>query len=328
MARGGASAALGAVVLLGMAALWIGISSIASKMSGPVPKLDLVDPVSGIALSPARGGELYLSFSSDPHWGVDTANPAAREAVLKGVAAAKPDAFFILGDHVEQGMYEGPWREAASAYASILAGVPIRPLMGNHDTLVDGQVHYERFFFPDRSRSGTGSPFYYSIDAGPVRIFVVDLLWREESFGRAQRAWLDSALAALPPGVEAIVLSHCFVFSSGYVDEETGLWWRDDPGVEAALAPILERRKVALHVSGHNHYMELLEKGGVTYAVVGALGGKPDPDPTYLSPASKWRAPAGTFGRLDLRTSPEGLRLSFVDQGGAVLHEALVPKRR
>ena len=327
-ALGAATAALGLLVLAGVAALWIGLASIARQMSGPPPKLNLVDPVSGIAPDPRRGGSVLLSFSSDPHWGVDTANPGARLAVLRSVADLRPDAFFPLGDQVEQGMYEGPWREAAEAYASVLGGLPIRPLMGNHDSVIDGQAHFERFFFPDRSRSGTGSPLYYSIDAGPVRLFVVNLLWREESFGRAQRAWLDSSLAALPPGVEAVVLSHCFAYSSGYVDEETGLWWRDDPGVIAALSPILERNKVALHISGHNHYLELLEKNGVTYAVVGGMGGKPDPEPAYASPASVWRAPAGTFGRLDLLASAEGLRLAFVDRDGKLLREAAIPKRR
>jgi len=322
------AAILGALVALGMAALWIGLGSLSRSMSGgPAPALRLVAPVSGIAPNPARGGSVLLSFSSDPHWGAETADARAREAVLRGVAAAKPDAFFALGDHVEQGMYEGPWREAAADYAAFLGEVPFRPIMGNHDGLINGQYHYERFFFPDRAASGSGSPFYYSIDSGPVAVFVLNLLWGNEGFAGKEARWLEEGLAALPPGKQAIVVSHCYAYASGYDDEKTGAPWYDHQGMIKALSPILERGKVALHISGHNHYLELLEKNGVHYAVVGALGGKLDPAPSYVSPASKWIAVA-TFGRLDVEASAAGLKLGFVDSEGKLLKEETIAATR
>ncbi len=324
-ALGLAATALAGIVALGAIGFLAWLLATSRAMSAPAPKVRLVDPVSGIASS--AEGKVSLSFSSDPHWGVGTADAAAREAILRGVAARRPDAFLVLGDHVEEGQIEGPWREAAGAYASLLGEVPVRPLMGNHDAVVNGQYHYERFFFPDRAMSDTGSPLYYSIDSGPVRIFVLDILWRAESFGREQARWLESSLAALPPGKQAIVVSHCFAYSSGYVDEDTGLPWYDSPEVISRLGPILERGRVALHVAGHNHYLELLEARGVTYAVVGAMGGKPDPEPTYVSPASRWIA-VGTYGRLDVEASASGLELSFVDASGAVLKRAFVKATR
>jgi hypothetical protein len=318
-----AAFAFSGLTLLLTGGLFYYVESSARSIQKPIPSVKLVDPRAGIA---ASGGVLRISLSSDPHWGADTANAKARSEILRSVAAALPkrDAFFILGDNVETGMVDGYWRAEALELSSLLGDLPARPIMGNHDGTIDGQYHFERYFFSGVA-SDSGSSLYYSIDAGPARIIVLNLLWGAESFDPAQAAWLEKTLAAVPQGRQVIVLSHCFFYASGYVDK--GMPWYDNQGTIGKVSPMLERHKVALVVSGHNHYMEYLEHGGVSYAVIGAMGGALDPAPAYVSPASRWLK-YGTNGRLDLDVSEAGIAIAFRDQGGASLYETFIPAVR
>jgi hypothetical protein len=73
--------------------------------------------------------------------------------------------------------------------------------------------------------------------------------------------------------------------------------------------------------------MELVRKYGVTYAVIGAMGGLPDPEPGYTSPASL-RFKRGSFGWLDLDLDEAGLALTIRSAGGAPLHEDFIAATR
>lgn len=328
---------VGAIALGGLAIVFslilVGEILVRSRSTEkPVPALTLVDPSSGIfprgPVGPS-GPVLRLSLSSDPHWAAAGSNPGARTAVLKSLAAAEParDAFFILGDNVELGINDGAWREETLELAAALPAMPIRSLFGNHDALVNGQYHFEKYFFPKGVHTDSGSPLYYSLEAGPATIIVLNLLWGAESLDAAQRAWLEKRLAEIPRNRPLVVLSHAFILSSGYVDEGTKMPWYDNPELATYLCPLFERAGVDLVVSGHNHYMELLERGGVYYAVVGAMGGKPDPEPTYRSPSSLWFR-RGSFGRLDLDIDARGIALRFLDDQGGLLKEEYIPAAR
>jgi tartrate-resistant acid phosphatase type 5 len=281
----------------------------------------LVDPAKGIS---AAEGELRLSLSSDPHYGRPLSSVDAHRSILRSVAAARPrrDAFLILGDNVETGMNDSSWQEELADLA-LLGDMPVFSLMGNHDGLVGGQYHYLNYFLPAGIKTPSKSPFYFAMSAGPAQIVVLELLWGVETFSQAQADWLEKTLSSLPAGKQVIVLSHSFIYASGYTDEH-GLDYYDNPGCIAKVAPILERHKVALVVSGHNHDMELLRKNGVTYVVIGAMGGLLDPARSYSSPASLWFKD-GTFGRLDLDIGATGIGLAFKDKEGATLREEFIP---
>jgi predicted MPP superfamily phosphohydrolase len=313
-------------VVVAMAAIGLSayILSTSRAIKSPLPSIHLVDPASGISGS---DGVVRLSLSSDPHWNADTAHAEARTAILKSISSERPkrDAFFILGDIVERGMDEEPWREASADLARYLGDIPLRPIMGNHDAVIDGEYHYKQFFMPQGMKTDSGSPYYYSLQAGNATIIVLNLLWGAESFDRKQRAWFERSLAELPSGRQVIVLSHAFFYASGYISN--GMPWYDHFGTIQEVSPILEKHGVDLVVSGHNHYMELLRKNGVTYAVIGAMGGKLDPEPTHISPASLWIA-KNTFGRLDLEIDASGISMSFRDKDGTVLKTEFLPAKK
>lgn len=264
---------------------------------------------------------LRLACSSDPHWGADTANAQARTQILESIAQRRPDAFFMLGDTVETGNSAVQWNFALSDLEALIPQVPLRPLMGNHDALFGGQYLYRKAFWPASFKSDSGSPYYWSIDAGMATIVAVDLPWGTENFGSRQRAWLEKTLAAADPHKPLIVLSHSYFYASGYDDPVFGSPWYDHYQNIPALVPLFEKYGVDLVVSGHNHYQELLAHNGVAYAIVGSMGGIPDPEPTYRSPWSQWIA-VGVFGWLDIEVLPGRLVLVFRDERGAERHRA------
>jgi len=309
--------------LVSLAAL-LYLSLAPTAVRGPIPSPHILDPAKGIPVR-SGGGEPYLrlALSSDPHWGRAESDEAARIRILKTVDQGGYDAFFLLGDIAEMGFPEEGFREAAADLEKFLTRVPVRPLMGNHDALVNASGRWRKYFFPAGHSSDSGSPFYYRIDAGKAHILVLNLLWGEEDFDHDQRAWLIDQLKAIPRDHAVVVLSHCYYYASGYDDPESGSPWYDHPGTIREVVPILEEYGVDLAVSGHNHYQELLERNGVTYAVIGAMGGVPDPAPTYRSPASRWIR-ISTFGFLEAEFHPDRIDLTFRDASGTELNRAAV----
>lgn len=173
-----------------------------------------------------------------------------------------------------------------------------------------------------RVPKGALSASSWRLDAGTVHLLSIDLLWGAEGFGARERAWLSAQLDSIPKEDITIVLSHSFIYSSGYVDGTTGKPWYDQQALIRGLVPLLAGR-ADLVVSGHNHYMEWIESGGTAYAVVGAMGGKPDPEPSYRSPGSAW-FDRGAYGSLVLELVPGGMSCSFVDERGSVLFSRTV----
>lgn len=262
--------------------------------------------------------KLRLSFSSDAHWGAASSNATARNEILQGISARNPDAFFYLGDMVENGSQSVNWNMALGDLEALIPKVPLRPVMGNHEALLGGEYNYRRLFFPKGFSSDSGSPYYYSVDAGAARIIVLDMLWGTEQFGKKQREWLEKTLKSANPATPIIVVSHCYYYASGYKDPDWGKPWYDHFQTIPAVTPLFEKYGVDLVISGHNHYQEYLEHNGVPYAIIGAMGGVSDPPPTYVSPASKWMA-VGTFGWLDVDVYENTLLLSFRNEKGEVI---------
>ena len=338
-------------ILVGTASLGILGFLILGPRSGSLEpaKLVLVDPAKGFGrVSPAAaafssGGTtgtgtkagsgsaedatptLRVSLSSDPHWGAGSSDASARSEILASVAEHRPDVFFMLGDTVETGSHAGEWNSALMDLESILPRTPLRPLLGNHDALFGGQYLFRKAFFPKGLSSDSGSPYYYSIVDSSATFIVLDLPWGTEEFNGAQKRWLISALKKADSARPIVVLSHSYFYASGYDDPSLDKPWYDHYQNIPAIVPLLKEYGVSLVVSGHNHYQEFLQKDGISYAIIGAMGGIPDPTPAHMSPASKWLA-VSTFGRLDLDFYKGRMVLSFRDMGGNLLHEETIAK--
>jgi len=294
----------------------------------------ILDPARGIPLRAGADGvpTFRVALSSDPHYGREASDAAARSAILRlsqaEYDAGRLDAFFDLGDTVEMGMEAADWKEALESIKRDAPTLPFVALLGNHDGLIGGSTRWRAAFAGGTGRKGVPegglTASSWRMDAGTVHFLALDLLWGPEGFGSREKAWLARQLDDIPDEDFIVVMSHCFFYSSGYIDEGTGKAWYDHDEMLREVAPLIAG-KVDLVVSGHNHYMEWIETDGTVWAVVGAMGGKPDPVPTYVSPGSVFFS-QGKFGRLVLERTPAGLSAEFQDHTGTPLFQRTITK--
>ncbi len=294
----------------------------------------VLDPARGFQLRTGLDGTptFRVALSSDPHYGRAASNAQARSAILRRSQAeheaGRLDAFFALGDTVEMGMEADDWKEAIESIRQDAPTLPFAALLGNHDALIGGASRWREAFAGGAGRKGVPegglTASSWRMDSGKVHFIALDLLWGPEGFGAREKAWLAKQLAAIPDDDFIVVLSHSFFYSSGYIDEDSGKAWYDHEEMLREVAPLIAG-KADLVVSGHNHYMEWIEADGTAWAVVGAMGGKPDPVPTYVAPGSVWFS-QGRFGRLVLELTAAGLSAEFQDHNGTSLFQRTITK--
>jgi 3',5'-cyclic AMP phosphodiesterase CpdA len=231
--------------------------------------------------------------------------------------------FFYGGDLVEHGFSASQWGEAFRALSSTTSVIPTRYTLGNHESLFAGLGDYEKYAYPIGMDIQTGSPLWYRIDVGKVHFLVLDVEWTAESYTSAQAAWLEAQLKVIPADDWKIVVSHGFYYASGSVVD--GWQWYDNSETINALTPLFEKYNVNLVLSGHDHQIELLRHGGVTYAICGAFGGLPDQMRTYTSPASLWYL-NGAYGFVDASISGNQCLVTFRNSDNAVLKTFTITK--
>lgn len=260
-----------------------------------------------------------VAVSSDPHWNRDKSNAKNRTQILKTVGNGDYDMFFCLGDISEYGDVAGYYTEPVRDFNEYLKETPLFALMGNHDALIAGGSKVFNKIFYGKEKADQ----YYCLNYGDTYFIILDLLWGSEELNRKQMSWLESTLKAIPQESKVIVLSHAFMLSSGYVDPDFNKNWFDNPDMIEKLCPVFEKYKVDLVISGHNHLMELLKKDGVTYVVIGAMGGVLD-SVDYRSPYSVW-VDNKNNGFLDMDLSLDSkISFDFKDQDGKVLYSETI----
>lgn len=265
----------------------------------------------------SNGSIMHYAWASDPHWGAGTRNAEATKKILKNISQGDYDAFFITGDIADFGMITSNYEETIKDIKENLGEVPFRAVPGNHDALVNSISVFKRTFMEKDCE------YYYRMDNGKVHILVINLLWDNSEWSSKQEKWLVEQLESIPQEETVIVVSHCYVLSSGYYDPIAGKNWGDIPGVINAICPILEKYNVDLHISGHDHFYEFAQKDGVSYAVVGTMGGKLDEDLCYSSPYSKW-VDNSHFGYMDMSIYEGKIQLNFLDEDGINLYSKII----
>jgi acid phosphatase type 7 len=263
---------------------------------------------------------LHFGAAGDAHLtsagsGSAGGNPKIISSVLTyaGEPGNQFNAFFMLGDLVNMGSSFEDWQTALQTVAPFTCAIPLRPLMGNHDALFNGAPQYVTYLYPQGMQTSLGTRTYYRIDSGRVHILMLKMLWGTDSFSAEQRTWFIQQLESIPSGDWTVVMMHSMVYASGV--ELDGFPYYDPADMIQQVAPLLEKYKVDLVISGHDHDLEFLQKNGVSYAVVGGLGAPLSPVATYKSPASVWYAPQ-QFGFLDVTIHPTTIDLHFRDPNG------------
>ncbi|MHA1272494.1 MAG: metallophosphoesterase family protein [Promethearchaeota archaeon] len=231
---------------------------------------------------------LRFAVSSDPHFGREESKNDITEEILKQITNKNHNisAFFMLGDFVEYGFDQSEWIEGLNAISPYTSNIMFRPAIGNHDTILGGEKYYKDYFYPEDMPLDTGSQLYYRIDFNNIHFFILDLEWGVETYSNAQKEWFEDELKKTDKDDWIIVMSHCFYYSSG--DIYGGRSWADQQDMINTFEDLFKEYDVDLVFSGHNHHVEILEKDGIYYHIVGAFGGLPDPKAGIKSDYSEW----------------------------------------
>jgi len=264
-----------------------------------------------------------FAISSDPHFGRDKSRNDITEKIVKLVENEPNYSFFaILGDFVESGYVKSHWQILLDFLGKNFGNLPIIPVMGNHDAFIAGHRFYKSIFSSVKTENRS-SPYYkhytFKVDNKNIHVITLSLLWGIEDFSIKQKNWLIKELSKTNKDDFVVILSHAFLYASGYT-EEGGIPWFDNNSVIKILEPIFKKYDVDLVVSGHNHTMELIENDSIYYAIIGSFGGLPDPEKTFTSKGSLWYK-SGLYGYLDVKSFADFFVLTFYDENKNILFQ-------
>jgi Icc protein len=193
---------------------------------------------------------MLIAQITDIHLGFQPENPdelnrRRLDAALGALLSLDPlpDLLLMTGDLADAGDDDRSYARLKEATAGL--PFPLYAAVGNHD----GRTHFAAHF----PECGTGDGFaHYEIDAGPVRIVVLDTLEEGRhggAFCEARAAWLRARLEEQRERPTLIALHHPPI--------ETGLsWMSEDPDadwVRRLEAVVAGRENLVGMVAGHLH---------------------------------------------------------------------------
>ena len=168
----------------------------------------------------------------------------------------------LTGDLVSSGDTDSLWNSEffSPSFTHIrteAANVAIAPIMGNHEGSGGLFVRY----WPEPFVAGR----YYSFDYGPAHFTLIDQ-YTSYTVGSAQYNWIKSDLAASTKTWKIVVFHEPgWSANGGHPDNTT---------VQTVLEPLFEQYKVALALTGHNHYYARAMVNGIPELTIGT-GGAP-----------------------------------------------------
>jgi len=233
-----------------------------------------------MAVALAEPTEVGVVFFGDSGTG-GPAQVQVAEAVGTFCAAGRCDLLLLLGDNFMpagvDGVDDPQWQpKVVEPYAPL--GLPIRPVLGNHDHAGDAQAQVD---FTARSDLWDMPALYYTFSMGPVAFFALDtdrMDWR-------QRHWLRRGLRHSGAAWN-VVFGHHPLRS-----------WGPHGPARGALARIARpvERFADFYLCGHEHGQQVL-RGQAIHAVM-ASGGSP-PREVGEGPDTLYAAARRGFGHL------------------------------
>jgi acid phosphatase type 7 len=204
----------------------------------------------GFRTAPPPGVGARVSFVAfgDSGW-----NGPDQDAILEQLQTVPLRLIVHTGDIAYESGTLGEFESTFfDVYAPLLRSFPVFPAIGNHDSSEAFRQVY------DLPRQGDHN--WYSFDYGDVHFVALDT----NEMTDEQAAWLDRDLAASDREWR-IVYGHHPPFSSG--EHGSSMRFRE------LFGPVLERHRVDLVLSGHDHdYERVKPQNGVHYVVTGGGG--------------------------------------------------------
>ncbi len=254
-----------------------------------------------------------FAIASDSHIGTTKSALDTTKKMLESISRTPYNSFFLLGDIVEFGFSFDQWIQAWEILASKKATIPFRPLIGNHDILFGGNKLFDELMGKD----------YFRVDYENVHFISLNLPWGIEDFSNKQKQWLETELKSIPGDDWTIVLTHAFLYASGY--NYRGVLWGDNKNAIDELVPLFEETGVDMVFSGHNHQMEHITNKGIDYFITGVFGSHLDEDREFTSEGSQWYNNK-THGYVDLAVGETSATVTFLNPDGEGLYSYVLVK--
>ena len=202
---------------------------------------------------------------------------------------------------------------------------PWHVILGNHDYRgnVEAQIAYSarsprwqlpaRYYVRRVATAGGALDIFY-LDTSPfIRKYLGTSTHIEGQDPHAQRAWLDRSLGAS---------AALFFNDTGppQIYTTLGGLYHDQPDLIAAIDPVLKRHDVRLYINGHDHTLQCVTLGAITYATTGA--GSETYWPFF---GSRKGFVSGSHGFLACALHQDGaMKLDFIDARRRVLYRQTV----
>ena len=225
----------------------------------------------GVELETVRLSTPIMSVMAFGDWGVN--GPPLRKSMNRfheGFSGIS-DAVFLLGDNFyPSGIsrrlgLEDPQFDLFRSLVARHTQCPYYAILGNHDT--EGDVYAQVAFSDVEPRWHMPSRYYFQkfrLSEG-LRVCVWFLDTEQQRNG-TQLEWLDDSISRHKSSCAwLIVVGHHPVYTSGEYHRFTGM--------QRWLLPVLQRHKVDLYISGHEHQSQILkdEDFQTTYLIAGAI---------------------------------------------------------
>lgn len=308
------------------------ITALAATIISPLQTLGATEAVTHLesdALSTAikTDEDFPLNFIAVGDWGRSGEYHQAGVAKQMGEwAAAKPNNFVIsVGDNFyPRGVvseHDPLWHYSyENVYTAHSLQCDWYPILGNHDygSDPDAQVRYSQV-----SRRWNMPARYYAKEvklgrsADKVLFVFIDTnpFARDEAEETAkQMEWINQTLAQASADVKwKIVVGHHPYYTVGPRIKNY-----DTLAVRKILSSTLERHKVDIYLSGHDHSLQHLKPEGFTHQFISGAGSELTP---VQSGVSYSRFEAEKHGFMYFSINKNRIRAKAVDESGEVLYE-------
>lgn len=254
-----------------------------------------------------------FAITSDAHIASENSNTDNTKKMLKAIKSQPYHCLFMLGDIMEFGFSFQQWIQSWEIFASEGTAVPFKTLVGNHDVLFGGNKLFHQFFGKD----------YFRVDFDDVHFIGMNLPWGVEELSKKQTDWLEQQLNSIPKQDWTIVLTHAFLYASGF--NYNGVMWADNKMAIEKLTPLFEKTGVDMVFSGHNHQMEHLSVNGIDYFITGTFGSLLDPQRELISTGSQWYNNKN-HGYVDLSVGLTSATVTFLNVDSQELYSFAVKR--
>lgn len=286
----------------------------------------------GAALArPAEAASESLTFLLVGDWGRHGRHHQGFVAAQMGRTAEAVNSRFVVsvGDNFYENGVESvtdpQWQSSfEQVYTAPSLQTPWNVVLGNHDYRgnVQAQLDYSqtsprwrmpaRYYTETVTLPGGAKAAFYYLDTSPfISKYYGSRVRVDGQDSQAQLDWLEAKLAASTAEWN-IVIGHHPIYTAHAPEYGHD---HDQPDLIARLNPILIKYHVPIYICGHDHLLQAVKMGDISYVCTGAGSETYKP-----GPAIRGGFISGAHGFMVARLSGQRLDYTLVDEAGTALH--------